>query len=128
MLPPGNVSDHAIMLLQEFQTARQLPPKLVQTIRPTCKPLDHDELKTNFDGAMFEDSQEASIGAVVRNSHGEVLMPLAKKIPKPSLVFLLETLASRRAMLFVHELSFCRSSFEGDSEILINALQLQNSL
>ena len=128
MLPPSNVFDHAIMLLQEFQTARQLPSKPIRTIRPTCKPPDHDELKTNFDGVMFEDSQETGIGVVVRNSHGEVMMPLAEKIPKPSLVFLLETLASRRAMLFVHELGFCRSNFEGDSEILINALQLQNSL
>lgn len=51
---------------------------------------------------------------------------LAEKIPKPSSVILLEKSAAKGAVLFVHELSFCKSNFEGDSKILINVLRLQN--
>jgi len=81
VLPLVNLSDHAVTLLQEFQTAWQLPPKLVRAIRPTWKPPNHDELKTIFDGPMFEDLQEAGIGVVVRNSHREVMVALAERIP-----------------------------------------------
>ena len=48
---------------------------------------------------------------------------LSKKIPKSSLVVVLETLAARRAAHFVHELGFQDAIFEGDSEISIKALQ-----
>lgn len=61
-----NLSDHVVTLLQEFQVALQLPPKPVRAIKPTWKPPNHDKLKTNFDGAMFEDLHGAGIG--VRNS------------------------------------------------------------
>ena len=66
---------------------------------------------------MFEDLQEAVIGVVVQNSHGKVMAALAKKIPMPFSVILLETLVARRVVLFVQELSFYTSIFEGDSEI-----------
>ena len=36
--------------------------------------------KTNFDRAMFEDSGKAGIGVIIRNSRGEVMASLAKKI------------------------------------------------
>ena len=111
VLPLVNLSDHVVTLLQEFQAAWQLPPKLVRAIKPTWKPPNHDELKTIFDGPMFEDLQEAGIGVVVRNSHGEVMAALAKKIPMPFSVILLETLVARRVVLFVQELSFYRSIF-----------------
>ena len=48
---------------------------------------------------------------------------LSEKIPKPSSVVMLELLVARRAALFVQELGFHESIFEGDSEICINALQ-----
>lgn len=35
--------------------------------------------KTNFDGAVFEDSGEAKIGVIIRNSRGEIMASLAKK-------------------------------------------------
>ena len=60
---------------------------------------------------MFEDLQEAGIGVVVQNSHGKVMAALAKKIPMPFSVILLETLVARRVVLFVQELGFYRSIF-----------------
>lgn len=51
-------------------------------------------MKTNFDGAMFEDLNAASIGVVVCDSHGEVLAALAEIIPLHSSIRVLETLAA----------------------------------
>lgn len=53
---------------------------------------------------------------------------LSEKTPQLSLVSVLETLASRQAVLFILELGFHSSSFEGDPEVSINALQHNNIL
>lgn len=64
---------------------------------------------------------------VVCNSQGDIMAVLSEQIPMPSSVLMLETLAARRAVLFIHELGFNSSSFEGDSEVLsINALRHKN--
>ena len=73
--------------------------------------------KTNYDGAVFEESGEAGIGVVVRNGNGVVLAALSEKIPYPGTVELVEILATRRAVRFIVELGMAQSIFEGDSEI-----------
>lgn len=72
-------------------------------------------MKTNYDGAMFGESDEAGIGVIIQNSDGEVMVTLSKKIQKPSYVEVLELLAVRQAMSFTLELGFINSTFEGDS-------------
>ena len=72
-------------------------------------------MKTNYDGAMFGESDEASIEVIIQNSDGEVMVTLSKKIQKPSYVEVLELLAVRQAMSFTLELGFINSTFEGDS-------------
>ena len=62
------------------------------------------EYKLNSDGAMFNESQEAGIGIVIRNSASQVLASLAEKIRKPCTVEHLETLAASRAVIFAAEL------------------------
>ena len=54
--------------------------------------------KTNYDGAVFADSDEAGIEVIVRNDKGEVLAALSEKIPYPGSVVLVEILAARRAV------------------------------
>lgn len=51
---------------------------------------------------------------------------LAKNIPLPYSVVLLETLAAQREILFIVDLGFSQSIFEGDSEILVKALNNEN--
>ena len=63
-------------------------------------------LKTNYDGAVFKDSNEVGLGVVIRYDKGEVMAALAEKIPLPSSVELLESLAARRVVLFTVELGF----------------------
>ena len=84
-------------------------------------------VKTNFDGAMFAESDQAGIGVIVRNHRGHVMAALAEKIPKPASTEVLEVLAARRAVRFTLELGFAHSIFEGDAEIVIRALAEGNS-
>ena len=73
------------------------------------------QYKTNFDGVMFEETNKAGIGVVIRNSAGEVMASLSKKISFPSSVEAIEVLATRWAANFVQEISIADSIFEGDS-------------
>ena len=74
-------------------------------------------------GAMFNESSEAGIGVVIRNCKGEIMAALSEKIQKPQSVVALEMLAARRAVLFACECGIQQSSFEGDSEFVINSLR-----
>ena len=100
--------------LQEFQQVWRCPSKKVRAQRPRWKPPDMGFVKANFDGAIFKDISAAGIGVAVRNELGEVVAAMAEKVPIPDSVFTLETLAARRAVLFVQELGLRNVVFEGD--------------
>lgn len=55
-----------------------------------------DEFKTNFDGTMFDESDEVRVGIVVRNSLGEVMSALSEVR-----VEILELLAAKHVVKFV---------------------------
>ena len=77
--------------------------------RPVWKPPTAENFKTYFDGAIFENEGEASIGVVIRNSYGEVMASLFEKIPIPSLLTVQEMLAVGRAVLFSKEIGINHS-------------------
>uniref|UniRef100_A0A7N2MW72 Uncharacterized protein n=1 Tax=Quercus lobata TaxID=97700 RepID=A0A7N2MW72_QUELO len=62
-----------------------------------------DSYKTNYDGAVFEDTNEVGIGVVVRNAKGEVIGTLSEKIPLPSSVEVSEVIVARRETQFIVE-------------------------
>ena len=81
-------------------------------------------MKTNHDGAMFDESDEAGIGVVIQNFDGEVMAALSEKIQKPSFVEVLELLVARQAVSFTLELGFKNSTFKGDSKpVVVKSLQ-----
>lgn len=80
-------------------------------------------VKINFDGELFGESDEAGLEVVIRNSEGEVMVALSKKIMKPSAVETVELLAARCAVAFSLEVGFQNSNFEGDSVSVINSLK-----
>ena len=79
-------------------------------------------VKANFDGAIFEDISAAGIGVAVWNELREVVATMAEKVPVPDSVFTLETLATRRAVMFVQELGLRNVVFKGDSTSSIQAI------
>ena len=86
------------------------------------KPPDCGKYKKNYNRAVFGDVNEAELGVLIWNDKGGVMAALAKKIPLPHSVVLLEALAMRQAVLFATELGFNQFVFEGDSKILVKAL------
>ena len=80
-------------------------------------------IKTNFDGAVFREEQEAGIGVVLRDNEGQVLAALSEKVRLPATVEVIEMLAARRAATFARELGFSRVCFEGDAELVVKCLQ-----
>ena len=52
-------------------------PRKKSTIRKKWSPLAVGSIKTNFDGAMFDESSLASIRVVTQNSNGEVIVALS---------------------------------------------------
>ena len=78
--------------------------------------------KTNFNGVMFLESDQAGIGVVVRNQAGQVMAALSKRIQKPDSAKILEALAGQRAVQFILELGFKQPVFKGDLEVIIKAL------
>ena len=105
--------------LRLFQKSQVIKPKQ-QTCagKNTWIPYPLDSYKTNFNGAVFEDSFETGIGVVIRNSADEIIAAMSEKISMPPSVVILESLAARQAVLFAHEVGITKSSFEGDSEIV----------
>ena len=91
--------------------------------RRWCPPAD-DVWKINFDGAMFGESDEAGIGVVIWDCRGEVKAALFEKIKKPPTVDVLELLAAKRVMTFSLETNTSRVVYEGDSALVIKAIQL----
>ena len=53
-----------------------------------------NRVKINFDGALFRQLDSARIGAVIRNSEGEVMATISEKIVKPPAAELIEILAT----------------------------------
>ena len=80
-------------------------------------------MKTNYDGAMFGESDMARIGVVICNCEGQVLVALSKKIVKPPLVEILELLAVRRAVSSTAESGYDQFVCKGDSESMVNSLR-----
>ena len=72
---------------------------------------------------MFNESEKAGIGVVIRDSEGQVLAALSEQIVKPPSVKILELLAARRAVKFTAELGYAQLVCEGDSESVVNSLR-----
>uniref|UniRef100_A0A7N2LN93 RNase H type-1 domain-containing protein n=1 Tax=Quercus lobata TaxID=97700 RepID=A0A7N2LN93_QUELO len=121
--PLEKTSDLAQQYLMEFQQLRSKPVTKKLPKKVIWKPPDAGLLKTNFDGAAFEDLGAAGIGVVDRNSSSKVLAALFEIIPLPSSIVALETIAARRAILFLHELDLHGSILEGDSESSMLAIK-----
>ena len=82
-----------------------------------------DWYKANFDTAIFQDDGKASIGVIIRDSQGLVMVSLSQNIQLSNLVVEVEAMAANCAIELSLELGFDKIIFEGDSTIVIWALK-----
>lgn len=115
VVPLNKVAEEARKQLQDFLRFQPNPKMKMRKKKTAWKSLDSGSIKINYDGAMFEDINVAGIGVVVRNDRGEVLATMTERIPILESVLVLETLATRHAVQFAHEVGFLSFIFEGDS-------------
>uniref|UniRef100_A0A2N9GCE4 RNase H type-1 domain-containing protein n=1 Tax=Fagus sylvatica TaxID=28930 RepID=A0A2N9GCE4_FAGSY len=120
----------ALELLTEFHQAQDNHSQTTHSNAPSArtkwKPPISGRYKVNFDGAIFAETNEAGLGAIIRNHWGEVMASLCQRIPYPHSVAAVEASAARTAVNLILELGFREVDIEGDSLEIINAL-LQNS-
>ena len=121
-LPSEKIFEAAKAYLSDYQA--KFPRKRKQPVeRVKWQPPGEGLYKTNYDGAVFNESGEAGIGIIVRDARGEVIAALAEKLLYPGSVVVLESLAARRAVSFAMELGLSSSIIEGDLEVVFKALQ-----
>ena len=103
-LPLERIASFAEDYLRGFKTLDRPKQKTRRTVLKKWSPPILGSLKTNFDGAMFGESDEAGLRVVICNSEGEIMATLSGK--KKPFVETLELLAARRAVGFSLKVGF----------------------
>nr|POE45939.1 hypothetical protein CFP56_61396 [Quercus suber] len=122
-VPLNHINSLAQDSLLEFQVARPLPfshsspPSLVKWSPPPM-----NWMKVNFDEALFKDAGFTGLGVIIRNDLGLAMAASSQLIPLPTSVEMVEVLAARNAICLARELMFDKVIVEGDSELVIKAL------
>lgn len=78
--------------------------------------------KINFDKALFTNLGAARLELVIRDSCGQVVAALAKRISIPKSAATIEALACRRALTFAKELIIFKVVCEDDAEVIVRAI------
>ena len=125
--PLHKITQLAGSLLQEFLHAQEptkanLEPPPIQQFQQ-WRPPDAFIYKANFDAAVFKSENRAGLGVVIRDWCGEAIGALTTSVPLAQTVVQLEALACRRAVQFAREIGLSQVIFEGDSSIVIQAVQ-----
>ena len=86
----------AAKLLQDFINAQDaLSVCSIATPPNFWCPSNSLGFKANFDSAIFSNSHSASMGVVIHNGHGEVIIAMAKCIPPPNPIAEVKAMACR---------------------------------
>ena len=122
-LPLSQICKDALERLNEFRAATTPLPLIATASHPShWLPPPLLQLKANYDGAIFNNLDCASLGIVIRNSEGLVIAALLEKVTLPPFVDDLEALAWRRSVTFAMELGLQEVIFEGDFGVVYKNL------
>ncbi|XP_050264256.1 uncharacterized protein LOC126708511 [Quercus robur] len=78
--------------------------------------------KVNVDGAVFKMQKTARVGVVIRDSHGQIVAALSKKINSPLGALEVEAKAFEARIRFAKDVGISDFTVEGDSLVVYNAL------
>ena len=106
----------------KFQGTKTPTQKLVHRNHVHWRPPTVDEVKINYDGAIFSQKGRAGLGVVCCNSDGGVIASLLEQKSLSATITQVEALAASRVALFVVELSITSAVLEGDSNIVYKDL------
>ncbi|XP_075633945.1 uncharacterized protein LOC142606490 [Castanea sativa] len=78
--------------------------------------------EVNVDGALFSKSKQFGIGVIVLNGEGNVVAALCRKLDLPLSALETEAKALEIGVQFAEEVGLRNVVFEGDSQLIINAV------
>ena len=124
----------SLNLLSQFAAERYseyqaiLPPSSPSRprMRTRWKPPPLDVFKINFDGAVFVEENCSGVGVIIRNREGLVLAAMTEKIPQLLKPIEIEARAATRALEFAREVGISAAVLEGDSLLVIKALETKD--
>ena len=120
------LAEQAKQKLNHFRADRQNPEVQVMDSnvggsRWIC--LQDGWVKTNFDEAVFSDSNQSSVGVVIQENNGAVLASCSEKLHQAYKPDEVEVLATLKAVSLTRDLGFRNVILEGDSLGLIKAVK-----
>ena len=118
-LPLERIASFAEDYLRGFKTLDRPKQKTRRTVLKKWSPPILGSLKTNFDGAMFGESDEAGLRVVICNSEGEIMATLSGNKKKKTICGDLGVAGSSSCSGVFSQSGFPSSTFEGDSETII---------
>ena len=85
-------------------------------------------MKINFDGAIFAEEKSSSMGVIIWDRKGLVIAFMATRIPQQLRLIKIEAMAASKALEFARELGIAKAVLEGDSQVVIMALNSKTSV
>ena len=127
--PISKISFVAIALLQDFISS-QIPeaPLSRPSIRHQWRPPEPGYVKVNFDAALFNHTNSAKLGVIVRDWRGVNLGTPSAPALLSSSVADMEAFTCLRVVQFATELDLQRVIFEGDSATIISTVSQGTSI
>ena len=98
------------------------PSPIKPARRTRWKPPVQELMKINFDGAIFAEEKSSGLGVVIRDRQGLVVASMATRIPQQLQPVEIEAMAASKALEFARELGIAEAVLEGDSQVVIMAL------
>ena len=85
-------------------------------------------MKINFDGAISAEEKSSSMGVIIRDKKGLVITSMTTQIPQQLRLVEIEALVASKALEFARELGIADAVLEGDSQVVITALNSKNTV
>nr|XP_023920968.1 uncharacterized protein LOC112032440 [Quercus suber] len=121
----SDIVRNSLRVLDDFLTATEKKgsPRSEIPSSVVWKPPPPGVFKVNVDGALFSKTKQAGVGVLVRDEEGNVIAALARKLECPLGALAMEAKALEIGVSFVEEVGLRDVVFEGDSLLVINAVQ-----
>lgn len=125
----SSIWDIAAAWLEEWQEVQRCrlakfrcPPHHPASGMSSWSPPPVNVFKINFDGAVFESQCSAGVGAVIRNSAGEVMATMVNKVAGVVNSEYIEALAAIQALDVAIDIGYQEVILEGDALRVIQAI------
>lgn len=103
-------------------TEKTCSPKGDNQASIVWKPPPPGSFKVNVDGALFSRSKQVGVGVMVRDEKGSVIAAMSRKLDLPFGALETEAKALEIGVCFAEDVGLRDVVFEGDSQLVINAI------